>query len=60
MGWFRYDVEAMHRAVGGEPLPGENETEKPAWLAAPHDPWAQELDQEQSEIERMIVHCMED
>lgn len=45
LGWFCYDVEAMHRAVGGEPLPGDGETEMPEWFAEPHNPWAQEENQ---------------
>ncbi len=46
LGWLRYDVEAMHRAAGGEPRPGDCEAAVPEWFAAPHNPWSWEEDQE--------------
>ncbi len=45
LGWLRYDVEAMHRAVRGEPLPGDSEDRVLDDLAGPCTGLSQQEDQ---------------
>ncbi len=52
LGWLRYDVEAMHRAVRGEPLPGESDITAPAGLAESLNDWSGE--QEQGDIKYVV------